>query len=253
MLCEKTSNISLVLLLFNRLVARGERKSTNDNSLSTLVDTKRISKPSLMSLRQVLLKLSIVLWFHQDGIVSSSFALGYFNYPTRWPSSSVEATSTYLMLLHSSMLPSSTENPKRWVERFSSRSFSAAAATRQDEMFESTTTTNTSSVSHSHLVGKTHRVNVKTLDVLSLSSIRSTLIRQEETIIFGLIERAQFRSNDIVYEPNGFGNLGIPDGVVITDDTRRLELERLSFLEYMLLSTVSALRYYMQLVVVNER
>jgi chorismate mutase len=90
-------------------------------------------------------------------------------------------------------------------------------------------------------VANTHKVNVKTSDVLSLSSIRSTLIRQEETIIFGLIERAQFRSNDIVYESNGFGNLGIPDGVVIADDTTRFELERLSFLEYMLLSTVRAL------------
>jgi chorismate mutase len=55
--------------------------------------------------------------------------------------------------------------------------------------------------------------SAKTVDVvLSLDSIRSSLIRQEETIIFALIERAQFRRNDIVYEPGGFGNLGVPLG-----------------------------------------
>ena len=41
-------------------------------------------------------------------------------------------------------------------------------------------------------------LNLKTIDILSLDSIRSTLIRQEETIIFALIERAQFRKNKIV-------------------------------------------------------
>jgi len=179
--------------------------------MSTLFQNERLMKPS-MPLLQVLLKLFFFLCYHQSSIVGSSFALGYFNnYPTRWLSSSGETPSL------------------------------SAAATRQDELFESTTTTatiNATSASYNDVVGNTHKVNVKTLDVLSLSSIRSTLIRQEETIIFGLIERAQFRSNDIVYESNGFGNLGIPDGVVITDDTTRFELERLSFLEYMLLSTV---------------
>ena len=34
----------------------------------------------------------------------------------------------------------------------------------------------------------------------SLESIRSTLIRQEETIIFALIERAQFRQNKGIYQ-----------------------------------------------------
>ena len=56
-------------------------------------------------------------------------------------------------------------------------------------------------------------MNVKTSDELSLDSIRSTLIRQEETIIFAIIERAQFRCNDIVYTPGRFGNLGNPLGV----------------------------------------
>lgn len=39
-----------------------------------------------------------------------------------------------------------------------------------------------------------------TSDIFSLESIRSTLIRQEETIIFALIERAQFRRNAAIYD-----------------------------------------------------
>ncbi len=40
---------------------------------------------------------------------------------------------------------------------------------------------------------------------LLLDNIRSVLIRQEETIIFALIERAQFGRNQIVYQPNAVG------------------------------------------------
>jgi hypothetical protein len=74
---------------------------------------------------------------------------------------------------------------------------------------------------------------IKTRDLLSLTSIRSTLIRQEETIIFALIERAQFRHNLIVYQRGGFGNLGLPLGSTPVDDDTEL-----SFLEYMLVGTV---------------
>lgn len=74
---------------------------------------------------------------------------------------------------------------------------------------------------------------VKTVDVLSLDSIRSTLIRQEETIIFALIERAQFRRNTIAYEKGGFGDLGIPAGSTPPVDSD----DKLSFLEYMLVGT----------------
>jgi chorismate mutase len=45
---------------------------------------------------------------------------------------------------------------------------------------------------------------VKTSDVFSLDSIRSTLIRQEETIIFAIIERAQYRRNEVIYDPKQF-------------------------------------------------
>jgi chorismate mutase len=75
---------------------------------------------------------------------------------------------------------------------------------------------------------------LKTIDVLSLDSIRSTLIRQEETIIFALIERAQFHENSIVYEKGGFGPLGKPLGCVTSENGAE---EELSFLEYMLLGT----------------
>lgn len=72
--------------------------------------------------------------------------------------------------------------------------------------------------------------HLKTVDILSLDSIRSTLIRQEETIIFALIERSQFRQNLIVYKKGGFGDLGYPPGSTPVDD-------QLSFLEYMLVGT----------------
>jgi chorismate mutase len=73
---------------------------------------------------------------------------------------------------------------------------------------------------------------LKTVDVLSLESIRSTLIRQEETIIFALIERAQFRQNIIAYKKGEFEGLGTPVGVTpVASDGE------LSFLEYMLIGT----------------
>jgi len=76
---------------------------------------------------------------------------------------------------------------------------------------------------------------VTTAEVLSLDSIRSTLIRQEETIIFAIIERSQFRRNNIVYEKGGFGDLGIPLGSDAVYFAHRKA--PLSFLEYMLMGT----------------
>lgn len=63
-----------------------------------------------------------------------------------------------------------------------------------------------------------------TKDILSLESIRSTLIRQEETIIFALIERAQYRANDVIYDCKA-SNLDSVYGAP------------LSFLEWMLIET----------------
>lgn len=77
---------------------------------------------------------------------------------------------------------------------------------------------------------------ITTRDLLSLDYIRSTLIRQEETIIFALIERAQFRQNDICYEVGGVPGLGVPPGSIVDGDGG----EELSFLDYMITGTVSA-------------
>jgi chorismate mutase len=44
-------------------------------------------------------------------------------------------------------------------------------------------------------------------DPLSLNRIRSVLIRLEETIIFGLIERAQFAHNPKIYQKGVFKEL----------------------------------------------
>jgi chorismate mutase len=76
--------------------------------------------------------------------------------------------------------------------------------------------------------------NLKTVDVLSLDSIRSSLIRQEETIIFALIERAQFRRNNIAYEKGGFGMLGIPLG---SNPLGCRDNDCMSLFEYMLTGT----------------
>jgi len=83
---------------------------------------------------------------------------------------------------------------------------------------------------------------VKTADVLSLDSIRSTLIRQEETIIFAIIERAQYRCNSRVYKKRRFSKFGPPIGVdpstaESTLGTDENGMPLLSFLEYMLIGT----------------
>lgn len=41
---------------------------------------------------------------------------------------------------------------------------------------------------------------------LQLANVRNELIRLEETIIFGMIERSQFRRNDPLYKPGAFGD-----------------------------------------------
>ena len=79
--------------------------------------------------------------------------------------------------------------------------------------------------------------NITTRDILSLDYIRSTLIRQEETIIFALIERAQFRQNDIVYQVDGIPGLGVPPGS--SAGATGQEEEELSFLDFMFIGTVS--------------
>ena len=45
--------------------------------------------------------------------------------------------------------------------------------------------------------------------VMSLEELRSTLIRLEETIIFALIERAQFKTNPDVYKPGNIDRFAL--------------------------------------------
>lgn len=68
---------------------------------------------------------------------------------------------------------------------------------------------------------------IRTADILSLDSIRSTLVRQEETIIFALIERAQYRRNRVIYDANSSSPF----------DLEGCSGQRLSFLSWMLLET----------------
>lgn len=49
-----------------------------------------------------------------------------------------------------------------------------------------------------------------TTSLLDLNSIRSVLVRLEETIIFNLIERAQFSHNARCYQPGAFAE-ELPD------------------------------------------
>ena len=106
--------------------------------------------------------------------------------------------------------PASMSNSPRWSS--SSSLFSAAAKDVDSTTTVAAATTTTDDEDH-----------ITTRDLLSLDYIRSTLIRQEETIIFALIERAQFRQNRQVYEKGGVSGL--------EGDT--------SFLEFMLSGTVS--------------
>ncbi|CAM9276086.1 unnamed protein product [Chrysoparadoxa australica] len=72
---------------------------------------------------------------------------------------------------------------------------------------------------------------VTTRDLLSLDSIREGLIRQEDSIIFALIERAQFRQNsDAIYKSKKFKLQQQPG----SDEALGQEA---SFLEYVLLQT----------------
>eukprot|EP00026_Physarum_polycephalum_P009744 Phypoly_transcript_09878.p1 GENE.Phypoly_transcript_09878~~Phypoly_transcript_09878.p1 ORF type:complete len:234 (+),score=36.57 Phypoly_transcript_09878:37-702(+) len=63
---------------------------------------------------------------------------------------------------------------------------------------------------------------------LSLDKLRSALIRQEETIIFALIERGQFALNPIIYKSNPGEEFAVVNGT---------EPIKSSFMEYFLLET----------------
>ena len=62
------------------------------------------------------------------------------------------------------------------------------------------------------------------MQTLHLDELRSALIRQEETIIFALIERAQFKQNSIIYQPDGLpiGNSGISFSDYLLFETEKI-------------------------------
>ena len=101
---------------------------------------------------------------------------------------------------------------------------------------QSSTTTTPSSTTSLSSTSDEEEENITTRDLLSLDYIRSTLIRQEETIIFALIERSQFRQNDICYVPGGVPGLGVPPGSNIENESE----EDFSFLDFMFSGTVRA-------------
>lgn len=72
--------------------------------------------------------------------------------------------------------------------------------------------------------------NETQMNARSLESVRNTLIRQEETIIFALIERGQFRQNLPIYRCSQMFRLNKPgeDGIFGRDA---------SFVEYVLCET----------------
>jgi len=100
---------------------------------------------------------------------------------------------------------------------------------------QSSTTTTSTTTSLSSTSDDKEEENITTRDLLSLDYIRSTLIRQEETIIFALIERSQFRQNDICYVPGGVPGLGVPPGSNVDENESE---EDFSFLDFMFSGTV---------------
>ena len=63
--------------------------------------------------------------------------------------------------------------------------------------------------------------------MLTLDSIRQTLIRLEDSIIFGLLERAQYRYNADTYDSNSFHMAGFEGSLVeyIVTETEKLHAQ----------------------------
>lgn len=61
-------------------------------------------------------------------------------------------------------------------------------------------------------------------DNLTLDHIRRSLVRQEDSIIFGLIERAQYCYNEDTYDPDAFSMDGFRGSLVeyMVRETERL-------------------------------
>eukprot|EP00892_Ulva_mutabilis_P001269 jgi/Ulvmu1/11142/UM071_0026.1 len=81
-------------------------------------------------------------------------------------------------------------------------------------------------VAVAHAAGQTSEATQHEVSAVSLDFVRTQLIRQEDSIIFSLIERAQFLRNDNVYSPNG-----VPVPAYKADG------QCFTFLEYLLMDT----------------
>lgn len=64
--------------------------------------------------------------------------------------------------------------------------------------------TGVQSVQASASFGSKNETRVDASEIYTLDGIRSSLIRQEDSIIFSLVERAQFCYNEDTYDPNAF-------------------------------------------------
>ena len=130
--------------------------------------------------------------------------------------------------------PLSTPNHK-W-------SSSSSSTTLQSSSSSATTTSSETTAQNAS--ASCDDENITTREILSLDYIRSTLIRQEETIIFALIERAQYRQNEIVYKVGGIPGLGVPPGSSSSSSSSisttgvNGQDEELSFLDFMFIGTV---------------
>ena len=129
--------------------------------------------------------------------------------------------------------PLSTPNHQKW---------SSSSTTLQSSSSSATTTSSETTAQNASASGDDE--NITTREILSLDYIRSTLIRQEETIIFALIERAQYRQNEIVYKVGGIPGLGVPPGSSSSSSSSisttgvNGQDEELSFLDFMFIGTV---------------
>jgi len=120
--------------------------------------------------------------------------------------------------------------------------WSSSSTTLQSSSSSATTTSSETTAQNASASGDDE--NITTREILSLDYIRSTLIRQEETIIFALIERAQYRQNEIVYKVGGIPGLGVPPGSSSSSSSSisttgvNGQDEELSFLDFMFIGTV---------------
>lgn len=71
---------------------------------------------------------------------------------------------------------------------------------------------------------RSEKARIDQSDALNLENIRHSLIRQEDTIIYGLLERAQYCYNRDAYDPNVFCMEGFNGSLVeyMLRETERL-------------------------------